>query len=412
MGTGGSSFFHLGNGVMRGEGKGGINCQKSSGGKTALTDRDLGRELPDDFTRPWDFPPSSIQVGLLFYFVTPTSSPALPPSSYVEDGWHFASRNKDYLRSVMSDDFFLRDGGGGEVSTSSSDTDFSVMWPATCTLLFDEVHSLKTTTGLQLAVRHKSASLNVAMGKAVTPPRGDTPMTPDTLCDWQSTTKAITAIAVAVAHEKRIVDVFQPVATYWPEFRKHDVTLAHCLTHVAGLAFAGIRLVPEQSTKEDICAAIADAQPEHEPGEKACYHPYSGCYIVAECVERASGVPWSDFVRENVLKPLGVADNILLCFPTEDTFTAFKPRLAELVSRPDDTLSYADVMNHPCPASGMRATAGAVADVMACLARGGAPILKTDTLMMFTRRHRIGMLDELQGRRSNPPPMVWSGGGG
>ncbi|XRB19580.1 beta-lactamase-related domain-containing protein [Pseudoscourfieldia marina] len=54
-------------------------------------------------------------------------------------------------------------------------------------------------------------------------------------------------------------------------------------------------------------------------------------------------------------------------------------------------------MNHPCPASGMRATAGAVADVMACLARGGAPILKTDTLMMFTRRHRIGMLDELQG---------------
>ena len=248
---------------------------------------------------------------------------------------------------------------------------------------------------------------DLAVGLAQTPPRAmqgaPQDMTTCHLMDWQSTTKALTAVAAAVAHERRTVDVNAPVARYVPEFATHgkeDVTLRDCLTHVAGIPFAGATLAPETHTKEDIVRAICGAKPDNQPGEAACYHPYSSMYAVAECVSRASGYSFDQFVRDNIVAPLGLTGNAFLAM-TDDEFAENEARLAELVatSRLDDArggLSRNEVV-HGCPASGLRATAASVATLMACVCSGGQPILNKGTVELFTRAHRVGMRDELQG---------------
>ena len=67
---------------------------------------------------------------------------------------------------------------------------------------------------------------------------GDTSYTADSLQCIFSSSKAVTAIAVAQAAEKGLLQYAQPVASYWPEFAqglKADTTIADMLRHEGGI---------------------------------------------------------------------------------------------------------------------------------------------------------------------------------
>ena len=62
--------------------------------------------------------------------------------------------------------------------------------------------------------------------------------TEDTLQLVFSTTKGITAIAVAMCVERGLLSYDEKVSTYWPEFAQHgkgDATVAQLLSHQCGL---------------------------------------------------------------------------------------------------------------------------------------------------------------------------------
>ena len=90
--------------------------------------------------------------------------------------------------------------------------------------------------GAQLCVyRHGVKVVDVWAGRDRT---NDRPFGEDTITMIMSCTKGAVAICANILVERGVLDVDAPVARYWPEFAaggKADVTVAHLLTHSAGL---------------------------------------------------------------------------------------------------------------------------------------------------------------------------------
>ena len=129
-------------------------------------------------------------------------------------------------------------------------------------------------------------------------------MTPDTIMLWMSSTKPITALAIAQIWERGKIALAHRVAKYIPAFGvrgKESITIRHVLTHTGGFRFA----VGEWSNEpwEQIIAQICDA--ELEPGwiigRTSGYHISSGWYLLGEIIRRvcADGLIASICVRKS-----------------------------------------------------------------------------------------------------------------
>lgn len=138
-----------------------------------------------------------------------------------------------------------------------------------------------------------------------------TPLTPDHLMLWLSATKPVTAVAMGRLWERGEIGLDDPVASVIPEFAqggKEGVTLRHVLTHTSG--FRMIRVGwPEKSWDEileEICARRLE--PRWVPGEKAGYHMSSSWFVLGEMIQRLTGRPFSEVLRDEVFEPLGMDD--------------------------------------------------------------------------------------------------------
>src|SRR4028119_904910 len=102
------------------------------------------------------------------------------------------------------------------------------------------------------------------------------PWKEDTLVLVFSTTKGISALTVAVAHSRGLLEYDEKVATYWPEFAqsgKEDVTVRELLAHQAGLCAIDEPLSPEVLADLDrLAGLLARQRPAWRPGTKHGYH--------------------------------------------------------------------------------------------------------------------------------------------
>lgn len=138
-------------------------------------------------------------------------------------------------------------------------------------------------------------------------------MTPDTIMLWMSATKPITVIALAQVWERGKIALDDPVAKYIPAFGakgKDVITIRHVLTHTGGFRAA---IGPWTADPWDsIIAQICDEkiEPGWIVGQTSGYHVAPSWYLLAEIVRRVSadGRPYSQYVREEVLEPLGMRD--------------------------------------------------------------------------------------------------------
>ena len=151
-------------------------------------------------------------------------------------------------------------------------------------------------------------SIDSAIGER----RSGQSMTPETLMIWLSSTKPVTAVAIALLWQRGLVELDDPVARYLPEFGargKERITLRHVLTHTSGIRMLNVGW-PDASWDE-IIANICRARPEPrwDPGKKAGYHLSSSWFILGELVRRIDGRHFRQFVREEVFEPLGMLDS-------------------------------------------------------------------------------------------------------
>lgn len=138
-----------------------------------------------------------------------------------------------------------------------------------------------------------------------------------------SGTKLYTATAVMRLVERGVLDLDAPVRRHLPELPlRDDVTVAHLLSHASGLsdtlrAFLAAHVVgdPIPSTAEALSRYRIDRG--REPGVRARYANVNYA-ILGELVSRVSGSPYSEFVRVQVLAPLGAS----LCFDDDGVGSA------------------------------------------------------------------------------------------
>jgi len=139
---------------------------------------------------------------------------------------------------------------------------------------------------------------------------GEVPYGPDALQVVFSTTKGVTALAVAMCVERGLLDYGERVAAYWPEFAangKDTITVAELLGHRAGLYTVDGPMTLEEALDWDtVTSRLAATAPHFEPGSTHGYHALTYGWLAGELVRRASGMSIGEFVQRNISGPLGV----------------------------------------------------------------------------------------------------------
>jgi CubicO group peptidase (beta-lactamase class C family) len=162
-------------------------------------------------------------------------------------------------------------------------------------------------TGASVAVYHRGACVADLAAGSFTPEGGTYDRS--TLQLVFSTTKGITAIAVAMCVERGLLDYDAPVATYWPEFAaagKGEATVAQLLSHQLGLFTVDGLTFEEVLDWDTITAALAAKEPEWPIGSGHGYHAVTYGWLAGELVRRVDGRSLGTFVAEEIVKPLGV----------------------------------------------------------------------------------------------------------
>jgi CubicO group peptidase (beta-lactamase class C family) len=142
------------------------------------------------------------------------------------------------------------------------------------------------------------------------------PVTLDTVFRIASMTKSFTAMAIVKLRDEGKLSLDDPVSKYIPEVAKFSyptsdspvLTIRHLLTHSEGF--------PEDNPWGDRQLAQSDATLRSwlrsgipfstTPGTAFEYSNY-GFAILGQIVAKASGRPYADYVRDNILRPLGMS---------------------------------------------------------------------------------------------------------
>ena len=136
------------------------------------------------------------------------------------------------------------------------------------------------------------------------------PMTTDTIFDIASLTKVVaTSTAVAQLVEIGKLNLEDPVAKYWPEFRangKEEITVRDLLTHFSGLRPA-LDLKPDWSGYKEAIAMIEQEKPVLPPRTSFIYSDIN-FIILGELVSRVSGESFDVYCAEHIFEPLRMKD--------------------------------------------------------------------------------------------------------
>ncbi len=119
------------------------------------------------------------------------------------------------------------------------------------------------------------------------------PWDESTLACIYSSGKAVVSLLIAHEVTNGRLDYDAPVAQYWPEFAaagKERITLAHVLSHQAGLCGIAEEMPPETWLDWDaIIEKLAAMAPLWAPGTANGYHPQTVGFIAGELLRRVSG---------------------------------------------------------------------------------------------------------------------------
>lgn len=133
--------------------------------------------------------------------------------------------------------------------------------------------------------------------------------TADTIVNVFSASKTVTSLAVLMLHDRGELDLFSPVAKYWPEFAqngKEQVEVRHLISHTLGLpAWEPPFSLADAMDVPAATARLAAQAPWWEPGTRGSYHASSFGHLNAELVRRVTGKTIGRFIADEISGPLG-----------------------------------------------------------------------------------------------------------
>ncbi|MFT4028872.1 MAG: serine hydrolase domain-containing protein [Protaetiibacter sp.] len=167
--------------------------------------------------------------------------------------------------------------------------------------VFARTMAYQAAGGAALAVYHRGEKVIDLIG-------GD--YVDDSVQYLYSVTKAITAIAAAKAQEQGLIDLDQPLASFWPAFQRRTelrgITTRWVLAHRTGLASITPRMTLEELLANRDEELIEAQDPFWEPGTTHGYHGYTYGTLMNSVFKRTVGINVGGYVARELAGPLGL----------------------------------------------------------------------------------------------------------
>jgi CubicO group peptidase (beta-lactamase class C family) len=230
--------------------------------------------------------------------------------------------------------------------------------------------------GAQIALaRRGKLALVKTYGEARLDPQRQ-PARDDTLWLLYSNTKVITAAAVWLLAERGALRFTDRVAEHLPGFEansKGEITIIQLLSHRGGFPNAE---VPREAwdDHELLRRAVCGFTLEWTPGTRVHYHGRSAHWTAAAMIEAVTKTDYRAFIRDNVIVPLGLGEELFVGLPDGQHGRAVdmhepSPDGTRQVKRADE--NNAAFRRAGAPASGGYATARARAAFYQMMLAGG-----------------------------------------
>ena len=222
-------------------------------------------------------------------------------------------------------------------------------------------------------------------------------VTTETVFDLASVTKVVATTSMAmILYERGLLDLDMPVVGIVPEFvsevaekdkRRNEITLRTLLAHSSGLP-AHEKLYLHAKNRQELIGAALRISLTAAPGSRAEYSDI-GFIVLGVALERIAEEPLDRFCQREIFSPLGMlhttfnppADLKSAIPPTADDRT-FRKRIIQGEVNDEN----ASVMGGVSVHAGLFAPVGDVATFAHTVLRGGAPILRRETIDLFTQR--------------------------
>ena len=172
-----------------------------------------------------------------------------------------------------------------------------------------------------------------------------------------SMTKPILGTAFMQQFEKGRLQLDEPISKWIPEFQKmrvatkvenrqilsledaiREITPRMLLTHSAGVGCgasygAQYRPMKKELSLEKSVKKYAECALDFQPGTQNSYSPVWGFDIIAHLIELVCDMPYEDYIKKYIFKPLGMQDTTYM--PTDEQLL----RCVDLVTQTDEGLA-------------------------------------------------------------------------
>jgi CubicO group peptidase (beta-lactamase class C family) len=254
----------------------------------------------------------------------------------------------------------------------------------------------------------------------------DLAVTPATLFDVASLTKVLaTTTAAALLYERGLLELDAPVIGVIPEFlvdscgepdpRRHNITFRMLLAHSSGLP-SYEKLFLKAHSREDLLRAVFTMPLSADPSTRAEYSDI-GFILLGAALERLAGESLDAFCQREVFGPLAMTNTTFN--PPKEMRSKIPPTADEREESPEQSGAGAPARDLPPPSqppslsrsifrkriiqgevqdenafilggvaghAGLFSTAEDVARFGHAMLNGGSPILRPETVALFTRR--------------------------
>lgn len=245
--------------------------------------------------------------------------------------------------------------------------------------------------GAQLYVSLRGEVLaDLALGEA----QPGVKMTTGSLTLWMSAGKPLAAIAMLQLIDRGLATLDTRVAEVIPEFGvngKEPITIRHLLLHTAGFRgpLNNFAPGPWEAILQRVYAL--KQEPGWIPGEKAGYHIGSSWFVLGELVAEIDGRAFEDYVREDVLRPVGAIHSSVGMSEAEIIEAGDANRLS--IVTPDFPGNHGDALTVCRPGANARGPIRELGLVYESLLNHDGRLILPQTSRAMVARQREGMFD-------------------
>ena len=251
--------------------------------------------------------------------------------------------------------------------------------------------------GASLAITHNDRLIALKAFGRFTYESDSPEVTTTTIFDLASVSKVVATTSMAmILYERGLLDLETPIAAIVPEFteigqakdsRRDNVTIHMLLAHSSGLP-AYEKLFLRTRTKEELFNAAFAVPLVANPGSKAEYSDI-GFIVLGVVLERIADETISQFCQREIFGPLGMSHTgfnppsgwKLSIAPTANDQT-FRHRTIQGEVNDENASVLGGVAGH----AGIFSSAENMARFANVLVQGGGPLVRPETLAVFTRR--------------------------